>query len=62
VLTWLFNVEPLTIHLILAGILSLFIALLVFLIVAMDHRFRGELSVSSEAFQLVQRSLMEEDR
>jgi hypothetical protein len=61
VLTWLFNVERLTIHLILAGILSLFVALLVFLIVAMDHPFRGELSVGSEAFQLVQRSLMEAD-
>ena len=61
VLTWLFDVDRRIVHLTLAGILSLFVALLVFLIVAMDHPFRGELSVSSEAFQLVQRSLMEAD-
>jgi hypothetical protein len=61
-LTWLFDVNWLMVHLILAGILSLFVALVVYLVVAMDNPFRGELSVYPEAFQIVQRSLMEPDR
>jgi hypothetical protein len=32
------------------------------MIVEMDKPFRGEVNVGSGAFQLVQRSLMEEDR
>lgn len=62
VLTWLFDVNRLKVHLILAGILSLFVALVVYLVVAMDNPFRGELSVYPEAFQVVQRSLMEPGR
>ena len=62
VLTWLFDVKRLSVHLLLAGIMSLFVAQMVFMIVAMDNPFRGEVSVGSDAFQLVQRSLMDEDR
>jgi Protein of unknown function (DUF4239) len=62
VLTWLFDVRQLTVHLLLAGLMSLFVAQVVFMIVAMDKPFHGEVSVGSDAFQLVQRSLMEEDR
>jgi Protein of unknown function (DUF4239) len=62
VLTCLFDVKQLTVHLLLAGLMSLFVAQMVFMIVAMDDPFRGEVSVGSEAFQLVQSSLMEEDR
>jgi hypothetical protein len=61
-LTWLFDVNRLLVHLILAGIVSLFVALVVYLVVAMDNPFRGELSVYPEAFEVVQRSLMEPDR
>jgi hypothetical protein len=61
-LTWLFDVNRLMVHLILAGIVSLFVALVVYLVVAMDNPFRGELSVYPEAFEVVQRSLMEQDR
>ena len=62
VLTWLFDVDRRIVHLTLAGILSLFVALVVYLVVAMDNQFRGELSVYPEAFEIVQKSLMEPDR
>jgi hypothetical protein len=62
VITWLFDVKRLSVHLLLAGIMSLFIAQIVFMIVAMDSPFRGAVSVGPDAFQLVQRSLMEGDR
>jgi hypothetical protein len=62
VLSCLFDVKRLSVHLLLAGIVSVFVAQMVFMIVAMDNPFRGEVSVGSHAFQLVQRSLMEQDR
>jgi hypothetical protein len=46
------------IHLLLGGILSFFLATLISLIVLMDRPFRGELSVSPAAFQLVYDQLM----
>jgi Protein of unknown function (DUF4239) len=46
------------IHLMLGGILSFFLATLISLIVLMDHPFRGEMSVSPAAFQLVYDQLM----
>ena len=61
-LTWLFDIKRLIVHLTVAGILSLFVALLVFLIVAMDNPFRGAVSITPEAFEIVQRSLMRPDR
>ena len=33
-------------------------ALVIFLIAAMDHPYRGDVSVSPEAFEIVQRSLL----
>lgn len=59
VLTWLFGINRLAVHLLVGGLLSLFVAQLVFLTVAMDNPFRGELSITPEAFVTVQRSLME---
>ena len=61
-LTCLFDVKRLSVHLLLAGLMALFVSQMVFMIVAMDKPYLGEVSVGSEAFQLVQRSLMEEDR
>ena len=61
VLTCMFDVKRLSVHLLLAGLMSLFVSQMVFMIVAMDKPFRGEVSVGSDAFQL-ERSLMEEDR
>jgi hypothetical protein len=58
VLTWLFSINRLSLHLSVAGLLSLLTGLVVFLIAAMDHPFRGEVSVSPEAFEIVQKSLM----
>jgi hypothetical protein len=48
------------IHLLLGGILSFFLATLISLIVLMDHPFRGEMSVSPSAFQLVYDQLMKQ--
>lgn len=58
VLTWLFALERLGIHLILSGILAMFIGVTVFLIAAMDNPFRGTLSISPEAFEIVLKTVM----
>jgi hypothetical protein len=59
VLMWLFDLR-LGLHLLLGGILSFFLATMISLIVLMDHPFRGEVSVSPEAFQLIYDQLMKE--
>jgi Cache 3/Cache 2 fusion domain/Protein of unknown function (DUF4239) len=46
------------VHLILGGALSLFLGLVIFLIVAMDNPFRGQVSVGPEAFEAVYDTLM----
>jgi hypothetical protein len=46
------------IHLLLGGILAFFLATLISLIALMDHPFRGEMSVSPTAFQLVYDQVM----
>jgi hypothetical protein len=48
------------IHLLLGGILSFFLATLISLIVLMDQPFRGEMSVSTDAFQLIYDQLMQQ--
>ena len=55
---WIFSVEKLSIHLALSGVLAMFIGLMLFLIAAMDNPFRGEVSISAEAFEIVKKSLM----
>jgi hypothetical protein len=57
-LTYLFWVESLSLHAALVALLAVFIALLVFLTAAMDNPFRGEFSVSSEAFQTILEKVM----
>lgn len=52
-LTWLFSVENLRRHVFLTGLYSGLIGLLVFLIAVMDNPYRGEISVSPEAYELV---------
>jgi hypothetical protein len=52
-LTYLFWVENLWLHAALVALLAVFIAALVFLTAAMDNPFRGEFSVSAEAFQTI---------
>jgi hypothetical protein len=57
VLTWMFSLESLKLHLILTGLLAILIGLLIFLVAAMDNPFRGEFSVSSEPFEILRDSL-----
>lgn len=54
---WLLDME-IHVHLILGGILSLFLGIVIFLIAAMDNPFRGEVSIGPDAFQLVYDSTM----
>lgn len=54
---WLFNLR-LKVHLLLGGIISFFLATMISLIALMDHPFRGEVGVSSDAFQLIYDQLM----
>ena len=53
ILTWLFSVESVRRHLFLTGLYSGLIALLIFLIAALDNPYRGEFSVGPDAFELV---------
>ena len=52
-LTYLFWVENLRLHILLVAAFSASIALLVFLTAAMDNPFRGEFSVSADAYRSV---------
>jgi ABC-type branched-subunit amino acid transport system permease subunit len=58
ILTWLYSIRRLSLHLAVAAILSLFTGLVVFLIAAMDNSYRGKVGVSPEPFEIVQRPLM----
>jgi hypothetical protein len=57
-LTYLFWVENLWLHAALVALLAVFIALLVFLTAAMDNPFRGEFSVSADAFKTILEKVM----
>jgi hypothetical protein len=56
---WLFDLR-LRVHLLLGGVISFFLATMISLIALMDHPFRGEVGVSSDAFQLIYDQLMKE--
>jgi Protein of unknown function (DUF4239) len=57
VMLWLFDMR-LVPHLFLGGLLAFFIGTVICLIAVMDNPFRGEVSVSSDAFRQVYESLM----
>lgn len=57
VLIWLFHIERLSLHVLLAGILSLLISLMIFLIAAMDYPFRGKVSISADPFEMLRDSI-----
>jgi hypothetical protein len=57
-LTWILSIQHLRAHLAVVGILSVFIALVVFLIAAMDHPYLGEFSISPEPFEIIYRTLV----
>jgi len=52
-ISYLFWIENVGLHAALVAIMAAFIGLLVFLTAAMDNPFRGEFSVSSQAFQTI---------
>jgi hypothetical protein len=56
---WLFDLR-LRVHMLLGGVISFFLATMISLIALMDHPFRGEVGVSSDAFQLIYDQLMKE--
>lgn len=56
-LMWLFDLR-LGIHLLLGGVLSFFLATMITLILLMDQPFRGAVSVSPDAFELIYKQLM----
>jgi Protein of unknown function (DUF4239) len=58
VLTYLFWMENVRLHAVLVAMIAVFVGLLVFLTAAMDNPFRGEFSVSSEAFQTILEKVM----
>lgn len=57
-LTFLFSLVSLRGHLVLTVVLAGFVGLLIFLIAAMDHPCRGELSVGPDAFEVVRRQML----
>ena len=59
-LTYLFSVERLGAHVVLTLTLSVFVALLIFLIAAMDHPFRGDFSVGPDAFRAAREQMLTE--
>ena len=61
VLIWLLDMEV-HVHVLLSGVLSVFLGVVIFLIAAMDNPFRGDVSVGPESFQLVYDSLMKPAR
>jgi Protein of unknown function (DUF4239) len=56
---WLFDLR-LRVHLLLGGLISFFLATMISLIALMDHPFRGEVGISSGAFELIYDQLMKE--
>jgi Protein of unknown function (DUF4239) len=58
ILTYLFWVDNLWLHATLVGLLAVFIGVLVFLTAAMDNPFRGEFSVTSDAFRTILEKVM----
>jgi hypothetical protein len=56
-LVWLFDMRLIA-QLFLGGVLSFFIAMVVALIAAMDHPYRGEVSIGSDVFRRVSEGIM----
>jgi hypothetical protein len=59
VLCWLFDMKFLT-QLLLGGILAAYLGMMMHLIFDMNQPFRGDVSVSSEAFEMVYKRMNEE--
>jgi hypothetical protein len=59
-LIWLLDMK-LRSHLFLGGVISFFLAALISLVASMEKPFRGETSISPEAFRMIYDSLMKDD-
>jgi Protein of unknown function (DUF4239) len=59
-LVWLFEMKLVT-HLFLGGLLAFFLGAVILLIAVMDNPFRGDVSISPEAFESVYRTTMAEN-
>lgn len=58
ILLYVLRIEPLRTHMLLIGLVSTFIGLMIFFIIAMDHPFVGELSIEPEAFEALRKGQM----
>lgn len=59
VMCWLFDMKFIA-HVVLGGILSAYLGVMMFLIIDMNQPFRGDVSISSEAFETLYRRMNEE--
>jgi hypothetical protein len=57
--TWFFDMRSQSMHVWMTVMFSALLGLLIFLLGAMDNPFRGEISVSSEPFELVYQRRMQ---
>jgi DMSO reductase anchor subunit len=53
VITWFFITDKFRVHVLMTSLFAALLGSLIFLVAAMDNPFRGEFSVSSEAFKIV---------
>lgn len=60
VTSYFFHIRDRGLHLILTGVLGLFIGLMVFLTAAVDNPFRGAVSVSPDAYRLILDDLIDQ--
>lgn len=58
ILLYVLRIEPLRTHMLLIGLVSTFIGLMIFLIIAMDHPFVGDLSIDPDPFEALRNSQM----
>ena len=60
VLIWMLDMRFFT-HLILGGLISFFLGVMIFLLIAMDQPLRGAVAIPRPAYELAYRVLMEPD-
>ena len=57
--SYFFYVADVRFHVLLQSMLTVFVALMIFLIAALDHPFRGEVSVSSASYVTIVKKIMD---
>src|SRR5262249_17733005 len=56
--SFFFHVEDVRLHAILVSLLAVFIGTVIFVVLAMDRPFRGDLGISAESYELIRDQLM----